>query len=41
LARLEAKVALEEFLLAFPRYEVLSAEGSIGLSTQPTSTRSV
>lgn len=36
LARLEAKVALEEFLLAFPRYEVLSAEGSIGLSTQPT-----
>jgi cytochrome P450 len=36
LARLEAKVALEEFLPAFPRYEVVSAEGSIGLSTQPT-----
>jgi cytochrome P450 len=36
LARLEAKIALEEFLPAFPHYEVVSAEGSVGLSTQPT-----
>jgi cytochrome P450 len=36
LARLEAKIELEEFLPAFPHYEVVSAEGSVGLSTQPT-----
>jgi len=36
LARMEARVAIEEFLVAFPNYEVLAAEGSIGLATHST-----
>ncbi len=36
LARMEARVAIEEFLVAFPNYEVLAAQGSIGLATHST-----
>jgi cytochrome P450 len=36
LARLEARIAIEEFLAAFSSYVLLGAEGSVGLSTHPT-----
>lgn len=36
LARPEARIALEEFLPAFPDYQVEDVDGGLGLSTHPT-----